>query len=60
FFSFAHPVFTPNVIFLSALLGAYHNGPKLWGACQRWNTPQEWGRKPFGGERQKRKNGGTT
>ncbi|WP_420890064.1 hypothetical protein, partial [Flavonifractor plautii] len=23
FFSFAHPVFTPNVIFLSALLGAY-------------------------------------
>ncbi|MDB7894450.1 hypothetical protein, partial [Flavonifractor plautii] len=27
FFSFAHPVFTPNVIFLSALLGAYQHGP---------------------------------
>ena len=25
-----------------------HDGPKLWGACQRRNTPQEWGRKPFG------------
>ena len=33
--------------------------PKLWGACQRRNTPQEWGRKPFRGERQKRKMEGT-
>ena len=28
--------------------------PKLWGACQRRNTPQEWGRKPFRGERQRK------
>ena len=27
---------------------------KLWGACQRRNTPQEWGRKPFRGERQRK------
>ena len=31
FFSFAHPVFTPNVIFLSALLGAYQS-------VQRWGN----------------------
>ena len=29
--------------------------PKQWGACQRRNTPQEWGRKPFRGERQSEK-----
>ena len=28
--------------------------PKLWGACQRRNTPQEWGRKPFRGKRQQK------
>ena len=28
--------------------------PKLWGACQRRNTPQEWGRKPFRRERQRK------
>ena len=28
--------------------------PKLWGACQRRNTPQKWGRKPFRGERQRK------
>ena len=28
--------------------------PKLRGACQRRNTPQEWGRKPFRGERQRK------
>src|SRR5699024_6860527 len=33
-------------------------GPKLWGACQRRNTPQEWGRKTFRGERQNRKTEG--
>ena len=32
--------------------------PEVRGACQRRNKPQEWGRKPFRGERQQR-NGGT-
>lgn len=31
--------------------------PEVRGVCQRRNTPQEWGRKPFRGERQQR-NGG--
>ena len=30
------------------------NVPKLRGACQRRNTPQKWGRKPFRGERQRK------
>ena len=29
--------------------------PEVRGACQRRNTPQEWGRKPFRGERQSEK-----
>ena len=28
--------------------------PEVRGACQRWNTPQEWGRKPFRGKRQRK------
>ena len=28
--------------------------PEVRGACQRRNTPQEWGRKPFRGERQRK------
>ena len=37
------------------ILGSKTSGqvvPKLRGACQHRNTPQEWGRKPFRGERQ--------
>ena len=30
------------------------NCPEVRGACQRRNTPQEWGRKPFRGERQRK------
>ena len=32
--------------------------PEVRGACQRRNTPQEWSRKPYRGERQQG-NGGT-
>ena len=37
-----------------ALCQQPQNVPKLRGACQRRNTPQEWGRKPFRGERQRK------
>ena len=33
---------------------AGQNVPRLRGACKRRNTPQEWGRKPFRGERQRK------